>query len=371
MSIVLDARTAIDHFPGIGRYVVNLAQALKSTAPELELTLLRGPAATAQRLALPDLPAVECAAPPFSMAQQWIVPKQLRDLNATLYHSPYYLMPFRPDVPTVLTAYDVIPLVYPQYYTWIQRSIFRLAHGLALRTARAVIAISQATKADLVHYFGVDAKKIAVTPLAVDPHFGPQSTSAIEAVRRKYHLPARYVLYCGSNKPHKNLPRLIAAMSKSAGPNQRSGIHLVVAGAWDTRYPEAQRLVNRLGLRERVHFIGPVSDADLPALYSGALVFAFVSEYEGFGLPPLEAMACGTPVVIGNTSSLPEVIGQAGARVDPARVDEIAQAIDQIVQDRELRATMRQHGLEHAARFTWERTARQTLDVYRSVASLD
>ncbi len=364
--IVLDARTATDHFPGIGRYVVNLASALKSIAPELDLRLLHDPGARSVRLTLPDLPTVSLPISPFSLQQQIRVHGALRELHATLYHSPYYLMPYQPGVPTVLTAYDVIPLIYPQYYTAPQRLIFRLAHTLALKTARVTLAISEATKDDLIRRLGARPDRIRVTPLAADPCFTPQSTAAIQAVREKYHLPERFILYVGSNKPHKNLMRLVSAFSKSEIRNQKSEIHLVIAGSWDERYPEARQLA--VG-NELIRFLGPISDADLPTLYSGALVFAFVSEYEGFGLPPLEAMACGTPVIASRTSSLPEVLGDAGLLVDPHDIDAIAAALERIVSDSALRLDLQQRSLMRAAQFSWEQTARLTLAAYRSITS--
>jgi glycosyltransferase involved in cell wall biosynthesis len=366
MPIVLDARTAADHFPGIGRYVVNLAHALKSIAPDLDLTLLRDPKARSSRWALPDLPAAYLPTSPFALQQQWRVPRQLRDLKATLYHSPYYLMPYRPGVPTVLTAYDVIPLIYPQYYTVPQRLIFHLAHVLALRTARTVLAISEATRRDLIRRLGVPAGKIVVTPLAADPCFVPQTVTSIQTVRDKYGLPDRYILYLGSNKPHKNLARLVAAFSESEVRSQKSEVHLVIAGAWDTRYPEAKQLAID---NNQICFLGPVREADLPALYGGATACAFVSEYEGFGLPPLEAMACGTPVIASNTSSLPEVIGDAGLLVDPHAVSAIAAALERIVSDPALQADLKQRSLNRAAQFSWAKTARQTLEVYRAIRS--
>ncbi|HZY42048.1 MAG TPA: glycosyltransferase family 1 protein [Anaerolineae bacterium] len=362
MTLVLDARTVTDHFPGIGRYVVNLAHALKSIAPDLDLTLLRDPNARSPRLALPNLPTAYLPASPFAIQQQWRVPRQLHDLKATLYHSPYYLMPYRPGVPTVLTAYDVIPLIYPQYYTVPQRLIFRLAHDLALRTARTVLAISEATKRDLIQRLGVPASKIVVTPLAADPCFRPQTADRIAAVRAAYHLPDRYILYFGSNKPHKNLARLVAAFSNLQFP--ASNFHLVIAGAWDARYNDAKQLAAN---NDRIHFLGPVRETDLPALYGGATAFASVSEYEGFGLPPLEAMACGTPVIASNTSSLPEVIGDAGLLIDPRDVNAIAGALERVLGDADLQRELKQRSLDRAAQFSWARTAQQTLDVYQSI----
>jgi glycosyltransferase involved in cell wall biosynthesis len=364
--IVLDARTATDHFPGIGRYVVNLAGALQRIAPELDLTLLRDPAVAAQRLTLPDLPMLDCATSPFALAQQWRVRSILRGLSATLYHSPYYLMPYRPGVPAVFTCHDLIPLIFQQYYTAPQRLIYRLTHWLALRTARLTIAVSQSTKDDLQRFFHVASDRIIVVPEGVDAHFQPPSHAAIDRVRQQYALPARYVLYFGSNKPHKNVPRLVEAFAKLGMKDQA----LVIAGHWDARYPEAKQATERLGLKNTVRFIGPVQDADLPALYGGAALFVFPSEYEGFGLPVLEAMACGAPVVCGNRSSLPEVAGDAALLCDPQDVESLAHTIEQALTDRDLRVTLQQRGLARAAQFSWEQTAQHTLKVYRSTGQV-
>lgn len=359
MPPVLDARTAIDHFPGIGRYVVNLAQELARLEPDL--VLIHNPAAPARRLSLPALPRIACTASPFSIQQQWQVPALLRQAHATLYHSAYYLMPYWPGIPTVLTYYDLIPRLYPEYFTPVQRLIWNVTNRLALATARAVVAISECARADVISHFHVPASRVKVTPLAAGDHFRPQPPERIQAARAKYKLPERYVIYLASNKPHKNLPRLIQAWA------QISNNILVIAGHWDERYPQARQIVEKLGLGDRVIFAGPVSDADLPALYSGAALFAFPSLYEGFGLPVLEAMACGAPVVCSSTSSLPEVAGDAALTFDPTDVEAIAAALQQALADADLRAGLRQRGLEQAARFTWARTAALTHEVYRSL----
>ena len=373
---VLDARTATDHFPGIGRYVVNLTRGLALVAPDLDIALLHDPTAAATRLALPGLPRIACAASPFSLRQQWVVPGQLHRMQATLYHSPYYLMPYRTGVPTVLTCYDLIPLVCPQYYSLLQRLVSWLAHTLALETADRVLAISQATRADLIHHFHLDSQRVVVTWLAPDPAFRPQPLERVIALRARLHLPEQYALYLGSNKPHKNLVCLVKAwrisnLSRPArtcgGQSPISDFKLVIAGHWDSRYPEAMRLAEELDLRDQVIFAGPVAEGDLPALYSGAALFVFPSLYEGFGLPVLEAMACGVPVVCSNTSSLPEVAGDAALLADPSDVDALAVTMSQALASEELRQEMRQKGRVQAAKFSWEQTARETLAVYKQV----
>jgi alpha-1,3-rhamnosyl/mannosyltransferase len=202
-----------------------------------------------------------------------------------------------------------------------------------------------------------------VVPLAPDARFVPPSRSAVDAVRQKYQLPAEYVLYLGSNKPHKNLTMLVRGLAQAQVAKSKSA--LVIAGPWDARYPEARAIAEESSAR--IYFVGAVEDADLPALYAGATLFVFPSLYEGFGLPPLEAMACGTPVVCSNTSSLPEVVGEAALTVNPRDATEIANAITHVLDDAGLRDRLRERGLARAAQFSWEHTARETLQVYRDV----
>jgi glycosyltransferase involved in cell wall biosynthesis len=367
LKVVIDARTATDHFPGIGRYVVSLSQALLQVAPELPLSLLHDPETATTRLALPDLPRTACAASPFSLRQQWLVPRHLRQVEAALYHSAYYLMPYWPGVPTILTCYDLIPLIYPQHYTPWQRLFFRLGYGLALQSARHLLAISEATKADLVRHLGVRPERISVTPLAANVHFQPQTSDRITAVRHKYALPEQYVLYVGSNKPHKNLLRLVQAYAHCQRQRPATKIPLVVAGPWDPRYPEAKIEAQQLGISAQIHFLGAVADGDLPALYSGATLFVFPSLYEGFGLPVLEAMACGLPVACANVSSLPEVAGQAALLFQPDNTQAISTAITDLLSDVERRHALARQGLRRAAEFSWQRTAVLTLEVYEMI----
>jgi alpha-1,3-rhamnosyl/mannosyltransferase len=365
--IVLDARTATDHFPGIGRYTVSLARALMQVAPDLELALLHDPSAPASRLTLPDLPRIPCPVSPFSPRQQWAVPRILRQSGTDLYHSAYYLMPYLPGVPSVLTYYDLIPIRYPQYFGRAQPLIYRLTSLLALRTARLTLAISESTRRDLIDTFHTDPARVRVVPLAADERMQPAAAEQIDAVRRRYRLREKYVLYVGANKPHKNLVRLVEAWSQVRERKPHDEARLVIAGHWDERYPEAKRRCEELGLGDGVVFAGPVAEADLPALYSGALVFVFPSLYEGFGLPVLEAMACGTPVVCSNTSSLPEVAGSAAVLVNPTNVAALADAALGLLDDGARRLELRERGLAQAARFSWRETARQTAQGYLAV----
>ena len=230
-----------------------------------------------------------------------------------------------------------------------------------------MIAISGSARDDIHHYYRVPRERIAVTPLAADRSFAPQPPAVIAALRARLDLPARYVLFLGANKPHKNGERLVRAWRRvvAEGGDATADATLLMAGHYDPRYPEAKELVAEYGLEGRVRFMPNVAEADLPALYAGAEIFCFPSYYEGFGLPPLEAMACGAPVVCAFASSLPEVVGEAALTVDPYSAIEIAAALTRLLRNAGLRNQLRERGLRRARQFSWRRTALATLDVYQ------
>jgi glycosyltransferase involved in cell wall biosynthesis len=363
---VLDARTATPHFPGIGRYASNLGRAMAPLlSPDERLTVLHDPAHMPPLSALPGVQMLPVDTSPFSPAQQFVLPRLLARLRADLYHSAYFLMPYAPrprGIPTLLTVYDLIPLLLPQQSTLRARLLARWANRLALRAAQRVLAISDATRRDYLTQFRLPAEKIQSIPLAADSAFVGQSAERVAAMRSRCGLPERYVLYVGSNKPHKNLGRLVEAWARL----KRRHEPLVVAGAWDAHYPEPRQRAAALGLENEVRWLGPVPDEELPALYSGALLFIFPSLYEGFGLPVLEAMACGTPVVCSNGSSLPEVAGEAALFVDPLSTEALVTTMSLALEEESLRQEMSAKGLKQAQRFSWLKTAQRSLEVYRS-----
>jgi glycosyltransferase involved in cell wall biosynthesis len=362
----IDGRYIQDHFPGIGRYTFNLIDALGRVAPDEKWGVLYNPALKNTRYDIASLAHhanVELRAtsiPTFSLREQLQLPREAS--NFQLFHSPYYIKPYWLRVPSIVTLFDLIPLRVPSAVSgWRARWLFRALVSLAIRTSVRVIVPSVATRDDLIELLHVPREKIVVIPLAADARFAPQSENGITHVRKKYALPNEYVLYVGSNKPHKNLKTLIEAWRSI----QEHKAWLIIAGAWDTRYdvPDAKA--------RHVQFIHDVDDADLPALYSGASVFVSPSLYEGFGLTPLEAMACGAPVVCANVSSLPEVVGDAALWVNPHTPDEIAATLRQVLNDASLRETLRAKSLARAAQFSWERTARETLAVYRTALNTE
>jgi glycosyltransferase involved in cell wall biosynthesis len=370
MFICLDARSSTPHFPGIGRYAASLAAHLPSQLlPGEQLVVLHQPEFPVPGGDNSRVGLHPCPVSPFSIAQQWRIPRHLARMGASLYHSPYYLMPYLPGVPAVVTVHDLIPLRFPGTVSPRARLFFRLATLLALHSASQVITISNHTRDDILAVFGSSmAAKIHAIPLAAGPQFYPQSPDAIERVRQKYHLPDSYVLYLGINKPHKNLVRLLHAWKNVLVQLPHPPDQLVIAGAWDERYPEPRQTVEELGLGERVRFLGPIAEADLPGLYSGSKVFVFPSLYEGFGLPVLEALACGVPTACSNTSSLTEAAGTAAEYFDPHNVEAITSALMSCLGEKALAPDLRENRLAQARQFSWEKTAQATMEVYRLAA---
>ncbi|GAB4193403.1 MAG: hypothetical protein OHK0022_08250 [Roseiflexaceae bacterium] len=269
------------------------------------------------------------------------------------------------------TLYDIIPRRFPAEASPNARLMFDTLTSLALRFSQRLIAISQSARDDFAAAYGIPPARIAVTPLAADPRFRPLPAAELAAVRARYSLPERYILTLSSNKPHKNLPALVEAyallLAEENSKLNTQNSKLIIAGHWDPRYPEARATAERLGLGERVQFLPGVADADLPALYGAAELFVYPSRYEGFGLPPLEALACGLPVVCGGGSSLPEVAGDAALVVDTANPAALAEGMRRALFDQALRARLRAAAPQQAARFSWRRTAELTLRVYESV----
>ena len=372
MRILIDARVIQDHFPGIGRYAFNLIDALAPLLDGEALVLTAQRARNTRydlaRLARhPNVRLVPTDIPIFHPRSQTALPGVLRALQPDLIHFLYHVRPLRAPAPSLLTLYDVIPRRFPHDFPRLTRLKIEIIQRLALRSSRGFLAISQATADDFAQLYGVPSHRITVTPLAPDPVFQPQPPEALMAFRQRLNLPQTYLLYLGSNKPHKNLPRLVRAWRAALDRGLEDEAHLVIAGHWDDRYPQAKALAKALGIEDSVRFLGPVSGDDLPLLYAAARAFIFPSLYEGFGLPALEAMASGTPVAASRAPGLSEVVGDAALAFDPMDIEAMAGVILRLMNDAGLRATLRAAGLVRAAQFTWRRTAKLTLDAYRRV----
>ena len=293
---------------------------------------------------------------------------ELRRRPVDLLHVQYTAPPLAP-CPVVATVHDLSFEHIPETFKRRSRVQLRLTVRATARRAAHVIAPSEFTRRDLVETYGLDPARVTAVPLAVAPHFHPVGDEReIERVRRRYGIAGRYVLAVGSIQPRKNLERLVRAYASLRGARGRSNLpQLVLVGKKAWLYGGTLRAIEEGGVGDAVVLTGYVSEGDLPALYSGALCFAYPSYFEGFGLPPLEAMSCGAPVLTGNLTSLPEVVGDAGLTVDPFDEEALAAALARLIDDDALRADLRARGLERARRFDWRETARMTLQVYRRV----
>lgn len=369
MKIAIDARKWRDY--GIGTYVRNLVRHLARLDRETTYFVFCGRTdeATLRDLAENFVPVVDESSG-YSLREHVSIPRKLGRLGADLLHSPHYVLPLLCRTPAVVTIHDCIHLLFPQYLP--NRMAWRYAHfmmGSAIRRSAAVLTVSEASRADILRFYpDTDPERVQVVPNALDAALledpGPEET---ERVKERYQIRGRFVLYAGNIKPHKNLDRLIEAFGLVKQRPGQEDLKLLIIGEEVNRYGSLRRSVEAAGVRQDVRFFGFVPDRTLAALYRLAAVFAFPSLYEGFGLPPLEAMACGTPVVTSRVSSLPEVVGDAALLVDPYSPEDIAQGILKALEDEALRATLVARGRARVQTFSWERSVRAIHSVYMRV----
>ena len=285
--------------------------------------------------------------------------------QGALFHATeHLLLPLR-SIPTVLTVHDLIFRHLPEHHKPLNRVYLNLALPLYCRRATHIIAISECTRRDVMAAYGLPPEKVTVIHEAADPRFQPQTPDRVTAVRQQYGLPERYILFVGTIEPRKNLTRLLHAFEALHADDLCDA--LVVVGKPGWLFGDFFTALERSPVRDAVLLPGYVPDEVLPAVYSGARALAFPSLYEGFGLPALEAMACGTPVACSGTSSLPEVAGDAALYFDPSCQGSIVEALRRMLSDPDLRSELAQRGLERAARFSWDRVADKTKAVYEAV----
>ena len=367
MRIGIDARKLHDF--GIGTYIRNVLRQLSRLDQHTEFVLFCRPedAAGLKTLGENFRPSPETAGN-YSIAEQWKIPLAIRREGVTLFHAPHYVLPALVPCRSVVTIHDCIHLMFPQYlpnpiaYRYARTSI-----AIAARRATRVLTVSESSKRDILRFVDAEPSKIDVIYNAYDERFGvePKEEDVVR-VRERFQLHDEFVLYAGNVKPHKNLERLIDAfhLVRKRGLDH---LKLVLIGDDISKYAALRRAVHRHQLHNYVRFLGYVPEETLAVMYRLAGVFVFPSLYEGFGLPPLEAMASGTPVVTSNVSSLPEVAGDAAMLVDPYDPEAIADGIYRVLTDESLRSEMRRKGLERARQFSWEQSVRRVRDIYGEV----
>jgi len=297
--------------------------------------------------------------------EQLLAPLLLRLGRADVYHGVLNVVPLLCPVPSVVTIHDLSAFLFPQTFRRVNRVYTQWAIRVACRRATRILAVSEATKSELVRWLGVAPERVVVTYDACEERFAPSDPTAIEAFRRRAGLPERFILFVSTLEPRKNVPTLLDAYARIAASTDAP---LIIGGSKGWLYEPIFAKVEALGLSDRVRFVGFIDGADLPLWYAAATVFTLPSLYEGFGMPLLEAMACGTPVVTTTSSSLPEVVGDAGLTVSPTDADALGAALLRALTDADLRAEMRERGLRQARRFSWRATAEQTLATYQDAA---
>jgi glycosyltransferase involved in cell wall biosynthesis len=368
VRIGIDARKLHDF--GIGTYIRNLLRQLARLDRETAFAVLCRPE---DREGLATLgenfrPVPETAGN-YSIAEQLRVPLALSREGVTLFHAPHYVLPPLVRCRSVVTIHDCIHLMFPQYLpNRMALAYARTSIALAAWRATRVMTVSESSKRDILRFVDVEPDKIDVIYNAYDGRFGvePREEDVVR-VRERFQLHDEFVLYAGNVKPHKNLERLIQAFHLV---RQRGLDHLklVIIGDEVSKYAALRRAVHKHQLHKYVRFFGYVPEETLAVMYRLAGVFVFPSLYEGFGLPPLEAMASGTPVVTSNVSSLPEVAGDAAVLVDPYDAAAIADGIFTVLTDERTRCTLRRKGLERARQFSWEASVARVREIYREVA---
>ncbi len=365
-NIGIDARKLTDF--GIGTYIQNLVRELAEIDQENNYVLFVG---HRHRDALADLPpnfrTVVERSPVYSLRELLALSWRLFRLKLDLYHSTHYVLPAIVPCRAVVTIHDIIHLLYPEFlpsalaFFYAQRMIRR-----SLSRGDRIIADSQNTKTDLMDYFDVDGRKIRVVHPGVADTFRQRLPEAeLQARLEAYGVTQPYLLFVGNPKPHKNLGNVVKAYAKALGMSEFNADLVCVGDRGGAEFKLRQRAA-QLGIGERLRLLGHVPDEVLPAIYQGASLFVYPTLYEGFGLPVVEAMASGVPVLTSSTSALREVAKGYGHLVNPLDVDEIARAIARCMTDTEHRESLVEKGLRRAEEFRWSRTAKSTLKVYAS-----
>lgn len=365
--IALDCRQLVAGASGDRSYLLGLVRELLEAPEGLRYLLCyQGPGETGLPQPLPPAArSTHFTIRPGWLWTPWAWPRVLRAERAAVAHAQYLIPPLSP-CPTVCTIHDVSFLRHPEWFPARQLRIMRQLIPLSARRATRIVTGSHHAAGEITQLLGVPHERLTVIPYGPDPRYRVLPPEAVQPVAQRYGFQGCTVLAVGLIQPRKNLPRLLEAFVTVARTDPEAQLAIVGREGWATEQVKAQ--VVALGLGEKVVFTGAVPDEDLPALYNAAAVLAYPSLYEGFGLPPVEAMACGTPVVASNTTSLPEVVGEAGLLVDPLDSSALAAALLQVLQDRDLATHLATAGPARVkAHFSWQRCAQAHQTLYHSL----
>lgn len=358
---------------GISRYIAGLIQSLQATAQGHRYSIFLGnqkpPPGFFYAAGFHPLPSRLPTHRPLVriLWEQCFQPMALARCRPHLLHSLAFVSPMAWRGPTVVTIYDLSFLLYPERFNRANRLYLAIMTRISAQRARRVVAISQSTKADVIHLLGVPSGRIVVIPPSLEPQFRPQDSALVAEFRQRRGLPEHFILNLGTLEPRKNLTTLLKAytvLKRRAANSAKHQPFLVLAGGKGWGYQQIFRAIEELGLVQDILLPGFIPFSELPLWYAAADLFVYPSLYEGFGLPVLEALACGTPVVCSRASSLPEAAGDAASLVDPQDATALAEAMERLLQDERLRSDLREKGLAHAARFSQKEMGQRMIQVY-------
>lgn len=377
MHICIDARISRGSWlTGVGQYTINLVDQLARLAPDNIYTILVHPAAAPIPVREPERFRIVALGVSVGSIKQYLwMPRWVKSQGIdVILHTHAVSALIAQPCTSVTVILDVYPLRFPQYFGLAARLAYKFLVPKAVQRSQRCIAISQCTKQDAVSFLSLTAEQIDVVYLAASDIFRPIAKGpSLHETLRAYGIDRPYILYHGNKRPHKNVVGLLRGFSQLK--RQRASPHgLVITGEENSKEPEfdsstLRRMIGELGIESEVHFTGLVSEEDLPYIYSGADLLAIPSYYEGFGLSALEAMACGTPVVVSNRGAFPEVVADAGLLVDPYDTEALIHAIQLALEDEPLRLQLSSKGLERAKLFSWQKTAGQTLRILEDAVS--
>ncbi len=373
MRVAFDGTTLRPGRTGVGYYTEHLLHHIAAQGPQDEITVISNrPVETTRPLPAHVRVITSGWRLPRIVWMQTQAPRLLKELQPDVVHFTNGIVPLASPVPVVVTIHDMSLTLYPGYHPARRVLLNRPLVNLATRRADGIITVSESAKRDIVRSYGLLPERVHVVHEAAAPSFRPiHDLVELTRVRRRYGLSDRFILYVGTIEPRKNLPKLIEAFAQRRRRGELPHHQLVCAGPYGWLSRDIDALVDRLGVSENVLFTGYVPFEDLAALYNLAEMFVFPSIYEGFGLPVIEAMACGTPVITGRVAALDEVAGGAVEHVEALEPDAIGEALVRVARDRERRHDLARAGLQRAMAFSWARAARETCEVYRLAAKLE
>ena len=355
---------------GVGNYIKSLVSGLSRIDSENEYFLFASPHNIGHIKPLPSNFRAELAPGNRGIRLAWeqtVLPLRLKQYRIDVYHGPMYIAPLLKTCQQVVSVLDMTFHLTPRSHSWHKRIYFRSMIPAMVRRSDCVITISESTKRDIIALLGAEEEKLRVIHLGTDPRFTPVRDDAqLAKVRKKYNLPRDFVLFVGLIEPRKNLETLVDAYCADSLSSQ---FDLVLAGGLGWGYSGLMQKIASSRVAECIRMPGYIADADLPALYSAAKAFVYPSLYEGFGLPVLEAMACGAAVITSSISSMPEVAGDAAILVPPHDRGALTSALQRVLRDKAFRDDLSRRARERAQLFTWEETARKTLEAYKAVVS--